>query len=356
MGRRKVLLSSTVHRFDGVWWRASLTRMDLLWARRNLVKGQDGKCQVERQPGFTRASLQPHFTGATLPESWSQRVVFVVDEIHPWVLIQLNERFDFRDKFEKAQFNGDPELAPHIMFRRLAHGNDAVALGFLQECGPLFLDDMTRKPLVWIDLNDFWRRHERFVAILRLYESMRDFKSLAEAIIDLAQRKCELQAAGPAGLGMIPHTHKDLPYIRHVHLSEPHYYSMVDEDGDPMWTQRGFQDLARQLIRSELILQTFEGIRSGWEEIAEEGGFEFRPTRIVTSLWAAMWEMFGLDTWRGYSWRSCKICSRFFYPLQMNSECCTPRHQALWSKRQYARKRRELGKCPGKAQIGVKNI
>jgi hypothetical protein len=92
------------------------------------------------------------------------------------------------------------------------------------------------------------------------------------------------------------------------------------------------------------MLQTFEGIRSGWKEIDEEEGMGFRPTRIVTSLWAAMWEMFGLETWRGYSWRSCKICSKYFYPLQVNSECCSPEHQALWSKRQYAKKRRESEK------------
>jgi hypothetical protein len=271
-------------------------------------------------------------------------VDFKADEVHPWVLVQMGARYDFRQKFEEAQSERDPEIAPHVMFRRLSPRNDAVALGFIRDCGPLFLDDMTRNPIVWIDLNDFWRKHARFVAVVRLFETLNDCENLRNAVVDIAERRQILDDAGPAGMGMIPHTHKNLPFVRLVDLWQPQDYRMLDQDGDPMYNHQLLRIHTREIICAELMLQTFEGIRSGWKEIDEEEGMGFRPTRIVTSLWAAMWEMFGLETWGGYSWRSCRICSKYFYPVQVNSECCNPEHQALWSKRQYAKKRREAEK------------
>jgi hypothetical protein len=230
------------------------------------------------------------------------------------------------------------------MFRKLSPGIDAVALDFIREFGPLFLDDMTREPVVWIDLNDFWKRHARFVAIVRLYESINDCEQLRNTLISIAENIQSLDEAGPARIGMIPDTGKDTPFIRYVSLNRPEDFRRVDEEGDLTWNHQCLQLHARELICAELILQTHDGIRSGWEENREEEGVGFRPTRIITSLWAGLWEMFGLDTWRGYSWKACRICSRYFYPMQANSECCTPQHQALWSKREYARKRRAAEK------------
>jgi hypothetical protein len=252
----------------------------------------------------------------------------------------MGAKYEFRQMFEKAQEQRDPELAPHVRFRRLAPGNAAVALDFIRDFGPLHLTDMTRNPIVWIDLNDFWRRHARFVAVVRLYEALHDCKGLLQALVDIADNISSLDGVEPAKLGMIPDTHKDSPYIRYAYINSSDDYRKVNQFGDPMYDHRDLRDWSRDLIRAELILQTHEGIRSGWEELDENEGLGFRPTRVVTSLWAAMWEMFGLDTWRGFGWRSCRICGKYFYPLQLNSECCNPEHQALWSKREYARRRR----------------
>jgi hypothetical protein len=343
LGRRNLLQTSTGHRFEGIWWTASLSKKDFAWTRMNLVKGRDGKCAFERRQDF-KLDVSTGFAGPTIPDDWSSRVDFKSDENHPRVLVQMGKRYDFRKKFEEAQIEGDPELAPHVMFRKLPPGNDAAALGFIGECGPLFLENMTRNPIIWIDLNDFWERHRRFVAIVRLYESLDDYEGLQKIILEIAEDLLILDAVAPAGLGMIPHTHKNLPFIRSVRIERPEHYKRLDQDGDPTWSHRSLRDHAREIICAELILQTFEGIRSGWKKVDEEEGMGFRPIRIVTSLWAAMWEMFGLESWRGYGWRSCKECAKYFYPSQVNSECCSPEHQALWSKRQYARKRRESEK------------
>ncbi len=343
MGRRKLLLTSNVHRFEGSWPNASLSDEDLKWARRNLVKGTDGKCEFERRRGFRRDRPTTSIR-VSLPKDWAWRVNFKTGEVHPWVRVQLGARYDFREKFNEALNARDPELAPHVMFRRLTPGNDAVALGFIRDCGPLFLDDMTRNPIVWIDLNDFWRRHARFVAIVRLYETLDDCERLRNALASMVENLQSLNEAGPQEIGKIPDTGRNTPFIRYVYLHEPQEFGRVDQDGDLTWDHQRLRDHAREIIQAELILQTFEGIRSGWVELDEEEGFGFRPTRIATSLSAAIWEMFGLDTWRGYGWRSCRECAKYFYPSQVNSECCCPEHQALWSKRQYAKKRRESEK------------
>ena len=322
---------------------ASLSKEDLAWARKNLVKGVDGKCAFERRQDFER-DVHTECVGPTLLDDWSSRVDFKFGEAHPRVLVQMGKRYDFRKRFEEAQREEDPELAPHVMFRKLSPGNDAVALGFIRDCGPLFLDDMTREPVLWIDLNDFWKRHTRFVSIVRLYETLDDYEDLKMAILDIAEKLPILDAVEPAKLGMIPHTHRNTPFIRSVDLRTAEVYQRLDEDGDPMCDHKFLRLHARDIIQAELILQTDEGIGSGWEQIDEQEGPGFRPTRIITSLWAAMWEMFGLESWRGYGWRSCRECTKYFYPSQVNSECCTPEHQALWSKRQYAKRRRESEK------------
>lgn len=343
MGRRKLLLTSNVHRFEGSWLKASLSNEDMRWARMNLVKGKDGKCAFERRPDFKRDSCTS-FAGPTLLKNWLARVDFKADDVHPWVLVQMGPRYDFREKFEEAQNARDPELAPHVMFRKLSPGNDAAALGFIRDCGPLFLDDMTRNPIDWIDLNDFWMKHARFVAIVRLYEALGDCEGLRNALVSISENIDSLDAAGRQAVGMIPDAGKGTPFIRYVYLHKPQDFRRVDQEGNLTWDHQLLRGHAREIIHAELILQTFDGIRSGWVELDEEEGLGFRPTRIVSSLWAAMWEMFGLETWRGYSWRSCRFCGKYFYPLQVNSECCNPEHQALWSKRQYAKKRRESEK------------
>jgi hypothetical protein len=332
-----------VQRFEGSWPQASLSIKDLRWARENLVKGADGNCAFERGPRFSRDSLT-NFPPPILPESWNSRVDFKRDKAHPDVLVQMGKRYDFRAKFDQAQAERDPELAPHVMFLKLSHGNEASALGFIQECGPLFLNDMTRDAIIWVDLDDFWKRHARFVAVVRLFETMNDCENLRKALIHISENIASLNTAGEQELGMIPHSHENMPFIRSVVIYSPREFRKVDQDGDPVWHHKLLRQHAREILWAELTLQTNDGLRSGWEMVDEEEGMGFRPTRIVTSLWAAMWEMVGLETWRGYSWRSCRECGKYFYPLQSNSECCTPKHQTLWSKREYARRSRESQK------------
>jgi hypothetical protein len=341
MGRREVLQSSTYRDITGNWWRARLTDDDFRWAQRNLVPDKSGRCDVERSPTFKRLEGNPP-AAPTVPADWGRRVCFSTTQEHPWVLMEFGEQYRLREIAETARLHRDPELAPHVAFRKLKHGNNAVALGFLKDFGPLFRDDWSSNALTWVNLDDFWRKHARFVAVMRLYEAMNDYEQLRDVWLDVARNVAALDKAGPAALGMIPHTQKGIPYLRRAYVYGPEDYLLTEADGDqkgqPIWPLHTLQLFARELIVSELTLQTHAGLASTWIVELEDGAPKFRPERAVLSLWAGMWELFGLDTCSGNGWRVCKICGKYFYPLQRNSNCCNPIHQALWSKRDYARK------------------
>src|SRR5271170_1207064 len=142
MGRRNVLQSSTYPDATGTWWKADLNEKDILWVRRNLVPDQDGLCKLERASGFVRSTSAPS-RAWIIPEDWAERVHFREGEKHPWALVQMGGSYQLGNVSEQAKLERDPELAPHINFRKLTHGNTAVSMGFLKEFGPLFRDDMT---------------------------------------------------------------------------------------------------------------------------------------------------------------------------------------------------------------------
>lgn len=349
MGKLNLLRNSTGAEFQGTWFKAQLTGKDLIWARTNLVKGSDGRCILERQPRKQMPVDLPYpdfVTSVRAGRFLGPNDVHYDGRPHPQVQVRIGEQYDFREAFHRAQAERDPELAPHIGFLKLAPGNDAVALGFIRECGPLFRKTWDAGEIVQVDLNDFWLKHSRFVAIARIFEAFSDPQSLYSVMADVSKNQDQLDQAGPASIGSIPDNDDQGKYTRLGYLDPHEFYLRKNPDGSSFLELELVRSQARKILFSELTLQTHEGIRSGWAlaQEVDDGQIAFRPTRVVTSLWAAMWEMLGLETSRGWGWKSCRICARYFYPLQHNSDCCNPEHQALWSKRRYAKRRRDSEK------------
>jgi hypothetical protein len=299
-------------------WKSAIGEEDLGWARRHMAPGGSPAERWLDSPDLI--------------------LYFKPEESHPHAVVGLDEQYTFREVYQRALTEDNPTLAPHVQFKTLEHGNNAAALGFLQEYGPLFRVTGSQGERVDVDLNDFWRKHLRFFAVVELFESAQDPERLRaawswiDAMIDV------INEAEPKPLGYIPQPDGGFAVIDIPELLR---------NASP----RDLRGTAHDLILSELALQSDARLRTNWESTYEDDApFSFRPTRVVTSLWAVMWEMFGLDTWRGWGWNSCRICSRYFYPRQANSECCTPQHQALWSKREWARKNRSgsvSAKAPG---------
>jgi hypothetical protein len=347
MGRQKLLRTSSVHKFEGSWPAAYLSKDDLRWIRKNLRDDTDTSCSFLKGPQFRRRKAGSILSPVPLlPNDWADRIVYVENQVHPHVLLRMGRRYDLREKLDLAYVKRDPEYAPHVAFQKLLPGNNVMALEFMREFGPLNLSDFDIGANVWVDLNDFWAKNARIIAILRLHKLLENGEALRSALGDLLAKIESLNAAGPAPVGCIPDPQKDQPFPEVIPFSvyQRNQYHLRGRNGDLEWDHTRLRNHARDIIWAELTLQTHDGLRSGWVRVGGEEGLGFRPVRIITSLWAAMWEMFGLETWRGCSWESCKICAKYFYPLQRNSECCSPEHQSLWSKREYARKRRESEK------------
>jgi hypothetical protein len=59
------------------------------------------------------------------------------------------------------------------------------------------------------------------------------------------------------------------------------------------------------------------------------------------NLWQFIWELTGLDTAEGRSWRICPACNIVFYPKRSDQYYCKSEEQVRASKRNYARTRRQ---------------
>jgi hypothetical protein len=318
------------------WWRLKIEDEDLLWIQQNLGHELNGKNHLRT------VSSKVALTGSLYPGCpWSDRVVFIEGESAPRVLISLGDEYNYHSAYAKSRKDRDPYLSPHGLFRNLRAGYHKHAFQFMQQFGPLFIESETRFPgdSWWLSLADFWEKHARFVAVAKLWEDRFDSDKLREDWTLLDQQHEKLDRAGNAPLGYIPDPiHKYTPLCQMPWQGGAYQANFFDANSS---TRR---KLAYALVQSELILHTQDCVLTWTETKASpQNGpsrVVFEPTRSFTSLWGAIWELFGLDT-RQYGWRLCQVCGRLFYPRERRSLCCTTEHQSLWSKRVWARNHRK---------------
>ena len=290
------------------WWRVEVETDDLRWIQKNLGHGLD----FQKEFRTKTSKIAP--TGAAYPGCpWSDRVAFVEGESAPRVLVSLGEAYNYHKAYALAREQGDPQLSPHGLFRNLEAGYHKHAFQFMQRFGPLFIDSATRfrGDSWWFSLADFWDRHARFVAVSKLWEDRFDPDKLREHWAVLLKEQEKLDRAGAAPLGYIPDpTHQFIPSCQMPWLAK------IDETVSPKEQAVLSQRLFYELVRSELILHTQDCVLT-WTVKEQPLGLHnatvFEPTRCFTSLWGAIWELFGLDT-RHYGWKLCQACGKLFYP------------------------------------------
>jgi hypothetical protein len=320
------------------WWRAAITAEDLRWVQQNLGYGLDGKKRFRTVPSNVA------LTGSLYPGCpWSDRVVFVEGESAPRVLIGLGDEYNYHSAYSESRKNRDPYLSPHGLFRHLRAGYHKHAFQFMEQFGPLFIESETRFPGVswWLSLGDFWDKHARFVAVAKLWEHRLDPEQLRADWVSLEEQHEKLDRAGNAPLGYIPD-----PIQKYIPLSQMPWQCGSDQARLFYTNPSMRRKLVYALVHSELILHTQDCVLTWAETQAppRDGlspAVSFEPTRSFTSLWGAIWELFGLDT-RQYGWRLCPLCGKLFYPKDHRSVCCSTEHQSLWSKREWAKKHRIL--------------
>jgi hypothetical protein len=252
----------------------------------------------------------------------------------------LGTRYNVRETYVRAQQKHDPLLAPHGFFRRLAYKSNLHAREFLEQFGSLWLPsdaptigDALASSQMKIHLRRFWTRHRRFCVVARLWEARDDRKQLAEGWQDLENCRDEVSKFDVAGLGDYydgaQYVKKKWPW----ELADIQFEKWVEES-----PTRVLRDAALALVHSELNSHVTEASVS-WERGWEPTKTKFRQVVFVKDLWSIIWEFFGWDT-AGTSWRRCPHCQRLFYPKRRDQFYCTPRQQALASKREYARRQR----------------
>jgi hypothetical protein len=317
-------------------WRAESSQEEIAWVQKNLGHNLDGQQQFRTVPSGESLHCIGFYPGCP----WTARIAYVEGETAPRVLIPLGGKYSFRAAYLEARTSRDPHFSPHGLFRGLEPGFHKHAFQFMQKFGPLFIDASTRLrgEAVWMSLSDFWKRHARFVAVAKLWEDRFDSEKLRVDWTAMGEQHETLNAGGIAPLGYIPDPRHgfirlcpSLPWEREGHELE-------------VFNSHSFlRQLVCELVHTELILNTQDCIQTWGRKAVTHEEFMwdemFEPTRAYTSLWSAMWELFGLDT-RQYGWKICQLCGRFFYPKDRRSVCCSTEHQSLWSKRVWARKKR----------------
>ena len=336
MRREDIRKFSTVPR-ESLWWRANITKNDLGWAKQHLGHSLDGSKEFESIPASSLCLVDGR-VGA----SWDNRVVFVEGENAPRIHIPRGEKYDYRRDYEKSRHERDPYLSPHGLFRKLENGFHFHALQFIQQFGPLTWQSKTLTGgAEWVRLSDFWDKHARFVGVSMLWEARSD-DQLRQAWQWIYLRRDLINRVAPAPFGYMPLWKVDnysppselLPWER-----EEGFESAVNDFADFGILRK----YSLEVIQSELNMHTSD-CRQIWmmnpignasQDVA------FRPTRGFSSLWGAIWDLFGQDASAlTHSWRLCLECGRLFYPKDRRSVCCTTEHQALWSKRKWAREHR----------------
>jgi hypothetical protein len=318
------------------WWRAEIGSEEIAWVQQNLGHNLDGQTHfttVAREVSLGNRSLYPGCP-------WTHRIVYVEGEMAPRVLIPLSRKYSFRAAYVKARNEHDPYLSPHGMFRYLDPGYHKHSFQFMKEFGPLFINAPNRLPgePLWVSLSEFWNRHARFVAVAKLWEDRFDADKLSADWTAMGEQHEKLNAGGAAPLGYIP----DSTY-GFVRLCPRLPWEREGHELESLQSHSFLRQLVCELLHCELILNTEDCVQTWTSKTVPHEEFVwdemFEPTRAYTSLWSAIWELFGLDT-RQYGWRICQICGRFFYPSDRRSMCCSTEHQSLWSKRMWAQKHR----------------
>jgi hypothetical protein len=318
------------------WWKAEIGRQEVTWVQQNLGRNLAGQQHFRTVAPSVRLSDAGIYPGCP----WTDRVVYVEGEMAPRVLIRLGKKYSFRAAYANARKEHDPHLSPHGLFRSLEPGFHKHAFQFMNEFGPLFINAPNHLPgePLWISLSDFWNRHARYVAVAKLWEDRFDRGKLIADWTAMGKQHEKLNAGGAAPLGYIPDS--TLGFVR---LCPRLPWEREGYELELLQSHSFSRQLVYELIHAELILNTQDCVQTWTRKTVPHEEFiwdeMFEPTRAYTSLWSAIWELFGLDT-RQYGWRICQICSRFFYPGDRRSVCCSTEHQSLWSKRMWAQQHR----------------
>jgi hypothetical protein len=307
-------------------------------------KGSDSRATQREIAGLLENPMERRiFEGLPIPMATTlqERVCWIQSELAPkphFLFVPRVIPYSVEAAYEQAKVEADVAYSPHTAFLNLSSEKEWAAIDFVNEFGPLDLldeqqprlrlekeemieidveEDSVKVRHVWVDINDFWEKHRRFVAIAKLWELRGDYEGLVLALSKLAS----LKVHPPVGVwrhGQNYSIANGLPW-------------RVGEFGQ--WLRKANRErvasAAAEIIKRELDLHCY-GMKSQWV-CADPQRFQFRIVPSAASLWEAIWHLFARDTTEGLGWRVCPHCSKLFYPKRKDSYFCESKYQKLYS-------------------------
>jgi hypothetical protein len=285
-------------------------------------------------------------------------LAFFLDfDLHGWSAIRNPATFflfvpclrpyKVEEAYERGKRESDGQYSPHTAFRSLKTGDILDALDYVNEFGPLELLDESesrrairpedlleiddifcgeeelgveegpthRERCIWVDVEDFYQKQQRFVAIAKLWESRETPQALRSALSELSRLSVHPQI----GVRTYPDA---FGFVSAFPWEDGYFHKWARKAGD-----KRLMEAAAEIIARELDLNT-DRMRLSWV-CRDSSRLQFHLIPYATSLWSAVWQLFARDTSAGAGWRVCPHCSKLFYPKRKDSYFCEPKFQKL---------------------------
>jgi hypothetical protein len=292
-----------------------------------------------------------------LPEEGWKKNRSWVDGSVTSIPLRRGSHYYVPEAHRRAHAQHDPLLAPHGFFRALPPNRTTAAIEFVEKFGPFDWPHILGETPELI-LGEFWSKHLRYVSVVRLWETRDDESQLRSAFSNLFKNLNQIHLAegwepwdtAPTeladewwDLGAVPlYPLGRTPASRN---RDKYPWERGDQKPEKWLDQTPFEELhelAIGIFHSELNSHLFERrplwLRKGLDDPREPISFQLFFSS--GNLWQFIWELTGLDTGEGRSWRLCPACNVFFYPKRSDQYYCKSEEQVRASKRNYARTRR----------------
>ncbi len=254
--------------------------------------------------------------------------------------------YDVRKAYDRAWVKKNPSISPHGAFLGLNSGDNFQLVQFLKTFGPLeWQGPETAQKVraagaagVLLDIADFWRRQNKFRAVVALWDAFPDVERIAAAL--------------RVGFGYFAReSYETLLMLEDARRTRAAGRPGHSRDADPplidQWlaqaTDWDIRHLAVDVIKGEL-----ENVARGqarWlVKTRENDKPAFSLALNALSLWGAIWELFACDTYNGIIWRICPHCQKVFWPPRKDRFFCKPELQQRYSKRRWWNRKRGKNK------------
>jgi len=278
-----------------------------------------------------------------LVESTKDHVCWVRrhDDLRPFFFfVPRLSQYTVDNDYHKAKAESDGQYSPHTALRTLKAGDVEAALDFVNEFGPLELLDESepRTPIeledlldqdeflpdtqetllqsrgIWVSLDEFWQKQQRFVAVVELWESRESPGAMRSALSKIAV----LPFNPPIGTSRRGDSRV---FWSHTLPWRDGYFNAWERQAN----EKELREAAAEIIKCELT-HNAGSMETLWT-CSSPSRLQFHLIPRAGSLWSAIWHLFARDASTGLGWRICPHCHKVFYPKRRDSYFCSPKFQ-----------------------------